>query len=50
MTEELAPNVAADISPMSNAQCQLANAFFPLLFPVDALRMVPLAIYRKITI
>lgn len=50
MTEELAPNVQANISPMADAQCQLADTFLPLLFPTSALRMVPLAIYRKVPI
>lgn len=37
-------------SPMLKAQRELAATFFPLLFPKDAIRMTPLAIYRKVPI
>lgn len=50
MTEELAFHDFSSISPMARAQCTLASSFLSLLFPANALRMVPLAIYRKIPI
>lgn len=40
----------SSVSPVHETQNQIAQAFFPLLFPSNALRMIPLAIYRKVPI
>ncbi len=42
-----APGAGLD-SPMLRAQQEMGTAFFSILFPANAVRMIPLAIYRKI--
>jgi hypothetical protein len=50
LVEELASPIENAFSPIHEAQSQMANSFFPMLLPPTAIRMVPLAIYRKIPI
>lgn len=49
MTEEFATGPTS-ISPMADAQSQFAETMLSLLFPLNAIRMIPLAIYRNISI
>lgn len=48
LVEQLGPQNITPFSPVHEAQNEMANTFFPLLFPSDALRVIPLVIYRKI--
>jgi len=50
LEEELNAELDQPFSPIHEAQIAMANSFLPMLLPPDAIRVVPLAIYRKIPI